>query len=140
MKANAKIPCYCIRLRRITHAVTQFYDTALSASGLTVNQYSLLANLKWLGTSSMTDLAAQVGLDRSTVVRNLRPLFNLGYVEDSSSPETRNKAIFVTQSGSAVLETARPLWERAQRNLTAIAGKEKLNELFDALAGIETPG
>ena len=69
-----KSNCYCTNLRRSANAISDFYDTALKEAGLTISQYYLLVNLSRLGTANITHWAEHVGLNRSTMVRNIKLL------------------------------------------------------------------
>jgi hypothetical protein len=63
--------CNCINLRRASQAITEFYDEILASSGLKISQYLLLRNIKRLGPVSVSSLALEIRLDRTTIVRNL---------------------------------------------------------------------
>ncbi len=58
--------CYCIQLRRAASRVTEQYDAALAPVGLTVGQYSLLAHLERLEPVSVSVLAEEMELERTT--------------------------------------------------------------------------
>lgn len=66
--------CLCINLRRAARGVSRYYDGALDGFGINVAQYSLLSNLARLDQPSISSLAEAMGLDRSTLGRNLRVL------------------------------------------------------------------
>ena len=68
--------------------MTQIYDHALEPSGLTVSQFGLLAYL--LGASrapsnasSMGTIAEWLGMDPTTLNRNLKPLTAKGLVRNA---------------------------------------------------------
>ena len=132
-----KSVCNCINLRRAANAVTEYYDQWLKPSGLTINQYSLLINLSRLGRGSVSDLARQVGLDRTTLVRGLRPLLEAGLIEDLASESRRNRLLTPTESGRTVLKLARPLWEKAQAGLEDCLGREQVQPLTELLSRLE---
>jgi DNA-binding MarR family transcriptional regulator len=111
---RVKSQCHCVNLRRAANAVTQYYDRTLAPSGLTLNQYSLLSNLQRAGESSVTGLARRVGLDRTTLTRNLSPLVRRGLIEDRSAPVGRDRVYIVTPAGAEVISAGLPLWEAAQ--------------------------
>ena len=129
-----KSVCYCINLRRAANAVTDLYDRVLQPIGLTVNQYSLLINISRLKSCSVSDLAGYVGLERTTLVRSLKPLFKLGYIEDVSEKGQRSRLLKVTEAGQQVLNQGELLWRTAQAELEQKIGKEKLEQLSEILA------
>src|SRR5215469_2173957 len=66
--------CNCGALRQAARRVTKFYDDALAPSGLSVNQFSILARLNLVGPSTIQELARLLVMDRSTLGHLLRPL------------------------------------------------------------------
>ncbi len=77
--------CTCLRLRRATRNVTQFYDHSLQPAGVTANQFGLLARLHAasLGGSdgiSIGVMAESIGMDPTTLNRNLKPLEAMDWV------------------------------------------------------------
>src|SRR4029079_15117836 len=66
--------CVCFNLRRVTRAVTQFYDAEMRRHGIRPTQGSILASLQARDSWSMAELSDWLGMDRTTLVRNLRPL------------------------------------------------------------------
>ena len=138
-QSRPKRACYCINLRRMNGAVTEYYDRILKPSGLTVSQFSLLKNLERLGECSASELAKEVELERSTLARSLRPLFAAAYIEDASQVEARNSRIRVTESGAGVLARATPLWLEAQKGISdaiGLDGVEMLEVLQARLTGL----
>ena len=116
-------PCICINLRRIGLKVTELYDNALESVGLSVTQYSLLVNLCRNEGCSTGELAERVKLEKSTLVRTLRPLLQRDLVVDKSTPGGgRRRCLYLTATGEEILEKAFPLWQKAQQEVTAKLG------------------
>jgi len=136
-KARARSLCHCINLRRASTALTEYYDQLLRPGGLTVNQYSLLKNLHRLGVCSLSELAQSVGLERTTLVRNMKPLFKKGLVADISPQGSRNRQIQVTAAGRQALDLCAPLWEKAQQGVEQRIGFANIILLMQLLAEIE---
>ncbi len=124
-----KSKCHCITIRRAANAVTEYYDGALREMDLTTSQYSLLKNLYRLETASTSELAEYVNLDRSTLVRNLKPLQERGLIADLAKGNARNHKFTLTDAGLALLEQANPCWEKAQEEMKAYLGEQNM-ELF----------
>ena len=123
-------PCLCINLRRVAQKVTDFYDKALKPAGVSVNQYSLLVNISRMEGCGTGELAQQVRLEKSTLVRTLRPLLRAGLIDDRSSGESRRRKLYISPHGEEVLKKAFPLWENAQKDVAAALG-ENYNSLAD---------
>ena len=128
-----KSACYCINLRRVANAMTAMYDAILEPTGLSINQYSLLLNIDQLEMCSVSDLALRVGLERTTLVRTLKPLFDQDLIEDISDVTTRNREIQVTHKGKQLLIQGKPLWEKAQNEIEQKLGKHHIAELLEIL-------
>ena len=114
-------PCYCTNLRRSANAVSDYYDARLRPSGLTAAQYYLLLNLSRLGSANMTRWAEHVGLERSTMVRNIHLLESRGLIAPA---EGRGRPFPLSEAGRAALDAAMPLWEGVQRELEGFLGAE----------------
>ena len=125
--------CHCINLRRASGLVTAFYDRQLAPAGLTINQFSLLINIKRLNSTSVSDLAAKVGLERTTLVRTLKPLLKAGLIEDLSASGSRNRCLQLSGAGHNRLELAMPLWDTAQKIVEEKMGREALTNLEEWL-------
>lgn len=138
MKGPVKSSCICIMLRRAASSITEMYDNVLKDVGITVNQFSIMANLNKLGTATTTELADYIGLDRSTLVRNLKPIMAMGYINDISGKGERNNQLRITSSGIHLLEKARPLWQMSQDNVGEYLGKDNLDYLMEMLFKLQT--
>lgn len=122
-----KSTCYCTNLRRCANIAADFYDRELQASGLTVSQYYLLINLQRLENANITHWAAFVGLERSTMVRNIKVLDSRGFLERREGP---GKTFALSKAGQTALEEAVPLWEAAQRQMELSLGEEDVQALL----------
>ncbi len=125
--------CTCFRLRRTARRATQIYDLRLAAVGLTLTQYSLLANLVRREPPSVHELAALMGMDRTTVTRNLKPLLARGLLVLATGPDRRSKYVAVPEAGRALWAEAKPLWRLAQDEIQARLGAGDLADLHRLL-------
>lgn len=130
-------PCNCINLRRASLSITEIYDQFLEPGGLKNSQYSILAHLKSLAPVSVSDLALALRLDRTSLVRSLKPLEEQGLIADAAAKGARTRQLLLTDSGKAVLEKAHVLWDEAQSFMESRIGKEDLQTLTGLLARIE---
>ena len=121
--------CACTELRRVTRKLTSFYDSALAPAEITITQYSLLANLGRAGQLSHTMLADKLGMDRTTLTRNLRPLIKAHWVAVTSGEDRRRHLLQLTASGKKKLNRSIPLWEKVQGRFVSEIGAERLHEL-----------
>ena len=85
----------------------------------------------------LQSLADAMGLDRSTLGRNLRVLEGEGLVRLVEGDDLRNRLVLLTAAGEERLAAALPAWEAAQQKLIDRLGAEKretLLALLDELA------
>lgn len=121
METSASSPCTCFRLRRAARQVSQVYDQALAPAGLSVNQYSILRHAR--SPRTMGELAARLGMDRTTLTRNLQPLLRDGWLAEERGTDPRQRVLEITATGRDCLAKAQPLWRRAQQRIDALLGE-----------------
>ena len=117
--------CLCTKLRRSARAVTRVYDDALKGIGLTTAQFSLLRHLSRLEQPSISALADAMGLDRSTLGRNLKPLEAEGLVKLEEGEDQRNRIVVLTPTGLERIVRGRDAWDAClliDARLQAIGG------------------
>src|SRR4051812_34403538 len=102
--------CLCVNVRRASRAITRIYDQALEASGLKVTQFSLLKNIQAHGPLNITALGKLLMLDRTTLVRNLKPLETAGLIENSPSAAPRERRVGITRQGRQTVKAALSHW------------------------------
>jgi DNA-binding MarR family transcriptional regulator len=139
MKNSEKQPsmCNCLNLRRASAAITRLYDEKLAPSGLSISQYSLLKHIQFLSPVSVSDLAVIIRLDRTTLVRNLKPLEAASYIADVSKKGARNRQLQLTEKGAEKCSEADRLWVDAQNLIERNMGKENVEKLTSLLLAIE---
>lgn len=135
----ASLGCTCRRLRRMARLVTQLYDEALSAHGLTIAQFGLLATVADHRSTSDKDisigaLAATLDLDPTTLNRNLNTLQRDKLVEVRPDKNDRRvRAVALTPAGRQRLKNARPAWRTAQDDLERRLGRDDVAIMHDVL-------
>ena len=132
-----KIGCYCINLRRAANAVSRLYDAHLEPLGLTVNQFSLLRAVGRIGPCSVTRLAEDTGLERTTLVRTVEPLIRRGLVRDAAGTGRRARRLELTEQGRALAREGLERWKDAQRALEQRVGEEEMASLLALLERAE---
>lgn len=125
--------CICTTLRRSAHVSTAFYDRALAPSGLRITTYRLLRHVAEPPRPNISELAARLELERSTLGRNLKVAERDGFVRLIGGVDERSRLVELTAVGRRALETARPLWAKAQRDVKRLLGKD----LIEALGALE---
>jgi DNA-binding MarR family transcriptional regulator len=128
--------CLCTGLRQAAHAMTEIYDEALAPSGLKITMFRVIRRLSEAGAPTISELANIVGLDRSSLGRNLKVLEREKLVTFVGSTDERSKVVQLTSKGRKALETALPLWHGVQKRMKSTLGAEK-DAVFRVLSIVE---
>ena len=105
--------CACSALRHASRAMTQHYENHFRGSGLRATQFTILATLAQTGPLSISELSATLGLERTTLSRNLRLLENKGWVYAIAQHDQRMRRMELTPKGRKKAVAALPVWKRA---------------------------
>jgi DNA-binding MarR family transcriptional regulator len=126
----------CGALRRATRAVTRHYDEHLAPSGLTITRYSLLSTVQRLGTPTLAACARDLAMDRTTLLRNLRPLIDAGLVEVKPARGSRANVARLTARGGAAVRRATPYWREAQQALANKVDRQDVERVLAVAAAL----
>ena len=125
--------CACHKVRIAARAVTRAYDEALRPVGLRATQLSVLVAAAADDALSITALAKFMGMDRSTLTRNLRPLESEGLIAVGLEGWRRSRALEITAKGRSRMQEALPLWRKAQQTLRRNLGDKSWDAIHDNL-------
>jgi DNA-binding MarR family transcriptional regulator len=122
--------CACATLRRASRVLTQHYERSFRGSGLRATQFTLLAVLTQTGPLPLSALAAQAGLERTTLTRNLQPLQAKGLVcVLPTDGDQRVRRVELTRSGLVAARKALPAWRKAQVGINRILQPYQIGNL-----------
>src|SRR3954470_19991685 len=107
-------PCACSQVRRTARKLSLVYDRALSEAGLTVTQYAVLVNVARAREVSRTALASALGMDRTTLTRNLGPLERKKLIVNAHSSDRRERLLCLSAKGKSKLRASYAIWEGVQ--------------------------
>ena len=122
--------CVCFNLRRVARVVTQFFDAEMRRHGIRSTQGSLLAALHSTGTSTMAELSEILGMERTTLLRNIRPLQRDGLVSVEGGGQGGFVELSLTAKGRKQIEKLTPAWESAQKAAVRVLGEERWSALL----------
>lgn len=125
--------CACFNLRKVTRAVTQFYDEMLRPAGLRITQFSLLVAVRMAGPVGVTRLAELTVMDRTTLTRNLELLQKQGLIEVAAGADRRSRIVTITAKGNAAIARAMPFWKKAQSHVVNSLGRERWADMLTDL-------
>ena len=116
--------CRCHYMRQTSRKITRMYDEILRPAGIKVTQFTVLTVVACRDEATLTELAEALGMDRTTLSRNLKPLERDGLVEVSAEGYRRARSANITNKGIVVMEKALPLWRSAQKSLKRRLGDD----------------
>jgi DNA-binding MarR family transcriptional regulator len=125
--------CTASLLRRASRSVSNAFDTAMRPVGLRNSQFTVLVALALAREASVSRLASLVGLDRTTMTRNLGPLERRGLVASVAGADRRNKVLQLTARGKSSLARAYPAWQGAQARVVKELGEARWTALLRGL-------
>ncbi len=110
--------CLCFATQRAARTLARCFDVALRPVGLTSGQFSLLMSLNWPQPSTVGAVATLLGMDRTTLTANLKPLGREGLVASAVDPDDkRGRRIALTAKGMRKLKKALPIWQRTHEEI-----------------------
>jgi DNA-binding MarR family transcriptional regulator len=125
--------CVCFNLRRVARAVTQFYDAEMRRHGIRPTQGTVLAVLRAKDSWNMAELSDRLGMDRTTLVRNLRPLQREGLVQASGGGRGNRVELTITTKGRKQIEKLTPAWKSAQSAVVKTLGEKRWSTILSEL-------
>jgi DNA-binding MarR family transcriptional regulator len=120
-------------VRKAARALSRIYDEAMAPAGLRGTQFDLLVALSLAPEAPLAKVAEELGLDRTTLTRNLGPLERDGLVQSVPGDDRRVRRLRLTEKGHDMLADGLQRWERAQRKVVAALGKTQWRDLMNGL-------
>lgn len=116
----------CFAVRQAARYASQMYDRHLANVGLTIMQFSIMCRLSRDRRLTMKQLADQMVMERTSLLRALRPLQrDRLVVSEALTPDHRALSLGLTATGIARLEAARFYWRAAQNEFEQRFGKQR---------------
>jgi DNA-binding MarR family transcriptional regulator len=124
----------CFAIRQAARYVSQLYDRHMAQVGLTITQFSILRRIKRAAPMTMKQLADEMVMERTTLVRALQPLQRDGLLlSRSTEVKSRELALSLTEAGETKLAAARLRWHAAQEAFERRFGVERAASLRSEL-------
>jgi DNA-binding MarR family transcriptional regulator len=131
--------CYALAARQNARRLSRLYDNHLAPAGLSVSQFSILSLLEAYETLKITNLAQMLSMERTTLVRALKPLQTAGWVVAGRPDSGRSFDVALSRSGLKKVAEAVPLWKNAQTAFEREVGRDRAirirNELLELNLG-----
>jgi len=125
--------CVCFNLRWVTRAVTQFFDAEMRRHGIRPTQGSILLALNARESWTMAELSDWLGLERTTLVRNLQPLQRDGLAQAVGGGRGSRVELSITAKGRKQIEKFMPAWRSAQNAVVKTLGDRRWSAILSDL-------
>lgn len=131
LRAGVRGPyqCYCLASRRSARYITRLYESHFEPTGITSSQFSILSLLQHEPALTVSELSKAMEMERTTMVRTLKPLKSLGYIEEGADRQGRAVTLNLSASGAAKIEQAEPYWKAAQLAFEESVGLDEATRL-----------
>ena len=126
--------------RLAARRITGFLNRRMQSSGLSLAQFSLMAQIASARDDTLGALAQRTGFDQSTLSRNLQVLETSGLIEiTAGDKDGRRRAVWLTEKGALKLEAGLADWRRAHGELSERLDPEAARRLAIAAEALEEP-
>ena len=122
--------CVCFNLRRVARVVTHLFDAEMRRHGIRSTQGSVLFALHATGPSNMAELSEVLGMERTTLLRNLQPLQRDGLVTVEGGGHGGYVELSLSAKGRKQIEKLAPAWESAQSIAVQVLGEKRWSALL----------
>ena len=129
--------CNFLALKQATRSVSSLYERHIAKCGLTSPQFSIMRAIKHDPGIEMHDLAEIMVMDRTSLLRALKPLTRDGHVlQRASEVHPRKQVMCLTGDGEAKFAEAIEHWKAAQAEFEAEVGEEHARTLREVLESL----
>jgi DNA-binding MarR family transcriptional regulator len=116
--------CFCLASRQAARRITRLYDSRMQPSGIRVTQFTILSQLMLRGEMPIGKLAAILGMERTTLTRNLTLLEQQKWISSKAGDDPRSRMIAITAQGRGMVRRGFPYWSKAQVQVGKMLGAD----------------
>jgi DNA-binding MarR family transcriptional regulator len=116
--------CFCLASRQAARKITRLYDSYMQESGIRVTQFTILSQLMLRGVMPIGKLAGMLGMERTTLTRNLAPLEQQKWITIHTGDDPRARMIDITAQGRGIVRRSFPVWSKAQAHVAKLLGAD----------------
>jgi DNA-binding MarR family transcriptional regulator len=116
--------CFCLASRQAARKITRLYDGYMQGSGIRATQFTILSQLMLRGEMAIGKLANILGMERTTLTRNLTLLEQRKWVSIKTGDDPRSRMIGITAQGRGIVRRGFPYWSKAQAHAGKLLGAD----------------
>jgi DNA-binding MarR family transcriptional regulator len=116
--------CFCLGARQAARKITRLYDSYMQEAGIRATQFTILSQLMLRGELPIGKLAGILGMERTTLTRNLTPLEEQKWISIKAGDDPRARMIGITGQGRNVVRRSFPYWSKAQAHIGKLLGAD----------------
>ena len=116
--------CFCLASRQAARRITRLYDSRMQQSGLRATQFTILSQLMLRGEMPIGKLASILGMERTTLTRNLTLLEQQKWISSKAGDDPRSRMIGITAQGRGMVRRGFPYWSKAQAQVGKMLGAD----------------
>jgi DNA-binding MarR family transcriptional regulator len=120
----AAASCFCLASRQAARRITRLYDSCMQETGIRATQFSILSQLMLRGEMQIGKLASFLGMERTTLTRNLALLETQKWISTRPGEDPRARIIAITAQGRGIVRRSFPYWAKAQASVGNLLGAD----------------
>jgi DNA-binding MarR family transcriptional regulator len=134
--------CNCFATRQAARHITRLYEKHLAEADVTSAQFSILVVLDEKRRASMSEMADVLVMDRTTLLRAVKPLQRDGFVtakrgDGDGEGDPRQMSFSLSAAGRNKLKDAMRRWMSAQQEFEAQVGPTRAARMRSDLLALE---
>ncbi len=131
--------CVAYNLRKSSHIIGRIYAKEMADAPIRGPLFSVLATIRKLGPGTITAVAKDLALDRTTLTRNLKALTQRGLI-DVRQVTANRKEIRLLPRGETALRRSLDCWQNAQKRVVKALGEDRWNRMREDLRAVMALG
>jgi DNA-binding MarR family transcriptional regulator len=116
--------CFCLASRQAARRITRLYDSRMQPSGIRATQFTILSQLMLRGEMPIGKLASILGMERTTLTRNLTLLEQQKWISSKAGDDPRSRMLAITGQGRGMVRRGFPYWSKAQAQVGKMLGAD----------------
>jgi DNA-binding MarR family transcriptional regulator len=125
--------CLSNNINRTARIITRVYDEKSRPHGYRATQVQTLYRIAYWEPVSISTLARNADMDRTTVIRNCKVLEKDGLITIKTGDDKRYRLIELTEKGWQIVNKSYLVWLEQKAEIEKKIGKEEIGKLLDLL-------